>query len=98
MVMPFALSSIVSSSARGRGRIARAAEKILQERKQRVWCLCRHHVHRIDQFEARTGDGARELLACRARAHLVEAAGDDHGWYPDLLAEMGKVGPRDCAI
>src|SRR5262249_18774064 len=58
-----------------RGGRRRLAEEVLQQWQQQLRRLRWHHVHRVDELEARAIDVARHLLAASGRADLVVAAG-----------------------
>src|SRR5262249_6409757 len=55
-------------------------------------------MHRIDQLEARAGNGVGKLLARRGRPHLIESAGDYESWAPNLLCEMRHIGRGNRAV
>src|SRR5215475_7167566 len=80
-VIPFAFTRIGSSSSTGalRRGSGGGGEKTLEQGEQRPGRLCRHHVHGIDQLEARAGNVSGHLLTAGRWPHLVEAPGHDHG-------------------
>ena len=66
------------------------AQKILQQRQQWASRLRRHHVHGIDQLEARAGNRPRKFFAGLGRSHLIEAASDQEFMKPWTLLKGGE--------
>src|SRR5262249_37914925 len=98
MVMPLALTFIISVLLRKRDRASSSRQKISQERKERARRLGRQEVPAlVDEFEPGAGNFLCKFRRAGMRAHRVVAAGNDHCETGNLRQHMQHVGARQCA-